>query len=192
MKITWHGGSTIELETKKQRAILNPTDKKQSEKVQLVVHGLTDDKHLTPEEALMVDWPGEYDTSGFTFRGVEVHGKKDSTTVYSFQSSAGNVAWMGELAEYPDEATVESLGEVHVLIVPVGGKDVLDAKNAFKLVEQLEPLVVIPVCYGDKRDGLPAFLKEMDVKHPEAQKNYECKKSVLGGDQMELIILDAV
>jgi L-ascorbate metabolism protein UlaG (beta-lactamase superfamily) len=191
MKITWHGGSTIELETRKQRAILNPIDEKQTEKVKLVVHGLTDKKHITPEEALMVDWPGEYDMTGFAFKGVEVHGKEKTSTVYSFQSKAGNVLWLGELSDYPDDAVIEAIGEVHILIIPVGAKDVLDAKKAYKLVEQLEPLVVIPICFGEERDGLSAFLKEMEVKLPEAQKSYECKKSVFGGDQMELVILEA-
>ncbi len=192
MKITWHGGSTIGLETKKHRAVLNPIDKTQSEKVQLVVHSLTDKKHITPEEALMVDWPGEYDTSGFAFKGIEVHGKESSSLIYSFQSEGGNIAWMGDLADYPDDEAIKALGEVHVLIVPVGANDVLNAKDAFKLVEKVEPTTVIPVCYGDEREGLTAFLKEMDVKHPEAKKNFECKKSLLGGDQMDLVILDVV
>lgn len=192
MKITWHGDSTIELENQKMLTVLNPQSDKQLENAQLVLYSKTDEKNRGTDEGLMIDWPGEYDTAGFTFKGVEIHGKNGSTIAYSFQSEAGNVTWMGDVSEMPSESTLEALGEVHVLIVPVGGGDVLDAKTAFKLVESLEPMVVIPICYGDKREGLQSFLKEMDVKLPDAQKRYECKKSVLGSEQMDLVILEEV
>jgi len=192
MNISWHGGSTVEISHRKQRAILNASDKKQLENAHLVVYGQTDEKNVGSEEGLLVDWPGEYDTSGFVFKGIEHHDNKGAMIAYTFQTPAGNVAWMGEIEEYPNEAFIESVGEVHVLIVPVGDKGVMKAKDAFRLVEALEPLVVIPICHGDKHDGLQAFLKEMDVPHPEAQKSFELKKSLFGEGQMDLVILEAV
>jgi len=191
MNISWLGGSTVQLKNKKQRAILNPTEKAQVGDAQVVLHDHTDDKHDAPDEGILVDWPGEYDTSGFSFRGVEQHAEKGTTISYNFQSKDGNVAWMGELSEYPDKDFIEAMGEVHVLVLPVGDKDVLSAKDAFRLVEALEPMVVIPICYGDKREGLNSFLKEMDVKHPEAQKSFDYKRSSLHSDQMELVILES-
>jgi len=189
MKIVWHGGSKVEMATKKSKVILNPDKKDNLKDVQIIAYDKTDDKHQQEEGSLMVDWPGEYDKANISFKGIECLVKKNPHLIYNFTFKSGNVAWMGDLAEYPSEKVIEKLGEVHVLLVPVGGGDVLDAKNAFKLVEALEPMVVIPICYGDKRDGLSPFLKEMDVKHPEAQKSFDFKRSSLNSEQMELVIL---
>lgn len=190
MQITWRGGSTVELKDRKTRALLNPDAKMDLEDAQVIVYDRSDDKHERVEGALMVDWPGEYDKAGYSFKGVESLGKDSNNIAYSFTFPEGNVAWVGEMSEYPSEKFIEELGEVHVLLVPVGGGDVLNAKYAFRLVEALEPMVVIPVCYGDKREGLSAFLKEMDVKHPEAQKSYDFKRSALSLDNMELVLLE--
>lgn len=191
MQIVWHGGSTIELSEKKSKVILNPPAKMDLKGYQVVAYDVTDEKHPTSEGVLMVDWPGEYDTAGFAFRGVESQQGKKAMMAYSFQSKDGNVAWMGEMSEYPSEEFIETLGEVHVLILPVGDKGVLKAKDAYRLVEALEPLIVIPICFGGDHDGLSGFLKEMDVKMPEVKKSFEFKKSALGGEEaMELVVLE--
>ena len=157
---------------------------------QVLVYDHTDDQRKDTDGQISIDWPGEYDVSGFMMRGVESHSEKKSNILYVFHSRDGNVAWMGEMADYPSDEVIESLGEVHVLILPVGGKDVLTAKNAYRLVEALEPLIVIPICFGGDREGLSAFLKEFDVKMPEVRKSYEFKKSALGGEEaMELVVL---
>lgn len=189
MQILWHGGSTVELKGKKTSVFLNPGDKHDITNAQVIVYDQTDEKRSSSDDCLMVDWPGEYDKAGYLFRGVENSGKKNANISFAFSFPDGNISWVGEMAEYPSEQFIEQLGEVHVLLVPVGGGDVLKAKDAFRLVEALEPMVVIPICYGDKRDGLSPFLKEMDVKHPEAQRSYELKRSDLSMDKMELIIL---
>lgn len=190
MQIRWQGGSTVELTHKKSRVILNPGSKVDLKGYQVIAYDLTDEKHTKPEGALMVDWPGEYDVGGFIFRGFESFAKKDSVIAYTFFSSLGNITWLGEMAEYPSDEFIEELGEVHVLIIPVGGKDVLSGKDAYRLVEALEPLVVIPMCYGEDREGLSSFLKEMDVKMPTPQKSYEFKKTELSEENMELVLLE--
>jgi L-ascorbate metabolism protein UlaG (beta-lactamase superfamily) len=189
MQISWHGGSTVELSHKKAKAILNPDAKMDLKNFQVVLYDKTDEKHEKGSADLMVDWPGEYDVSGFIFQAVESHVKKP-VIAYTFFSPQGNVSWLGEMNEYPSDEFIEELGEVHVLIVPVGGKDVLNAKDAYRLVEALEPLVVIPICYGEDREGLSAFLKEMDVKMPEPKKSYEFKKTELSAENMELVLLE--
>lgn len=189
MNISWFGGSSVELSLKKNRVLLNPTSKADLNHVSMLLYDRTDEKRKTSEEVVVIDWPGEYDRAGFVFRGLEFF-QKPPVISYVFHTQEGNIAWLGEMKEYPSEEFIESLGEVHVLILPVGDKDVLSAKDAFKLVEELEPLVVIPMCYGGNRDGLSEFLKELDVKMPTPQRSYELKKSALNTENMELVILE--
>ena len=188
MQIIWHGGSTIELSEKKKSLFLNP-QKTQIKEASVVVFDRTDPKNDVGEGSHLVDWPGEYDVSGFSFRSIENQEKKGSVLASIFHTHDGDIAWMGEMKEYPSEAFLEELGEAHVLILPVGDNDVLSAKDAYRLVEAIEPLIVIPICYGDGREGLSAFLKEMDVKMPQAVKSFEVKKAALNEEQMDLVIL---
>lgn len=173
---------------KKKSLFLNP-QKAQLKDPSVAVFDRTDPKQDVPEGSHLMNWPGEFDVSGFSFRSIENHEKKGSVIASVFHTPDGDVAWLGEMKEYPSESFLEELGEVHVLMVPVGDKDVLSAKDAYRLVEAIEPLVVIPICYGDGREGLSAFLKEMDVKMPEAVKYFEPKKSALSEEQMDLVIL---
>lgn len=189
MKIVWHGGSTIELKIGASSVILNPTSEKQIEGMKAAIYDTTQESLPKVEGAMAIDWPGEYDVSEFSFKAIEVHGKKGSQIIYNFFSESGNVAWMGELQEYPDEKLIESLGDIHALIVPVAGDNVLTAKDAFRLVEAVEPMVVIPVCFDANKDGLAAFIKEMDVEKPSPTKSFELKRSALSGEQMDLVIL---
>ena len=191
MQIVWHGGSTVELTHKKSKAILNPLAKTNLKDFQVVVYDRSDEAHKAGGEGLLVDWPGEYDVAGFSFQGYERIGKSGPVISYTFFSPQGNVTWLGEMVQYPTDDFIEALGEVHVLLIPVGGKDVLSPKDAYRLVEALEPMIVIPICYGEDRGGLPDFLKEMDVKMPETKKSFEFKKNDLSSDNMELVLLEA-
>lgn len=190
MQISWYGNSTVEFKQKKSSLLLNANKDTKADSPNVLVFDRTDEKNPDLEDGLMVDWPGEYDTAGFSFKGHEVNEKDGDKIIYTFHMSEGNVAWLGEISEYPSAELIKAMGEIHVLMLPVGGKDVLNAKDAFKLVEELEPMVVIPISYGDKRGGLSDFLKEMDVKHPAAQKSFDFKRSNLSEDKMDLVILE--
>ena len=74
---------------------------------------------------------------------------------------------MGHIQDVLDEAQLEGIGVVDILIVPVGGNNyTLDAHAAVKIVNQIDPRIVIPVHYADKavkydvaQDDLSSFLK---------------------------------
>jgi L-ascorbate metabolism protein UlaG (beta-lactamase superfamily) len=83
---------------------------------------------------------------------------------------AGNIS--GKL----DADQVENLGQVDVLVVPVGGHGLtLDAEGAAAVVTQLEPSYVVPVHFDDgvtkypmPQDKPEVFFKEMGV-NPEPE-----------------------
>ncbi|MDO8599682.1 MAG: MBL fold metallo-hydrolase [bacterium] len=117
-----------------------------------------------------VTGPGEYEAKGVMVTGIAVGGR----TIYRMQVEELSLAHLGNLAAKLDEATLEQLGDVHVLLVPVGGKTVLSAKQAAEVIEQIEPRIVIPIQYklpgaSLPYDGIEAFCKEMGVsaKAPE-------------------------
>ena len=79
-----------------------------------------------------------------------------------------SVCHLGSLGSVLADDQVEELGNVDVLLVPVGGGATVDATAAAEIVRQLEPKVIIPMHFktqaGDS-DLAPVdrFLKEMGL-----------------------------
>ncbi len=78
--------------------------------------------------------------------------------------------------------------------MPVGGKSVLSADQAAKLIGQIEPRIVIPIQYqssGMKSSysGLEPFLKAMGGKALEPQEKFKIVKKDLPTDDTQVVIL---
>ena len=83
-------------------------------------------------------------------------------------------------------------------MIPVGGCETLDSKEAAKLVSQIEPKIVIPMDYKipgfkDKTEDLKEFLKVMGIDSKEAIFKLNIKKKdLLMKEGTEVIILKNV
>jgi L-ascorbate metabolism protein UlaG (beta-lactamase superfamily) len=129
------------------------------------------------KEPYVVDGPGEYEVAGVTVTGLptfhdakqgEVHGRN---TVYVIELDDVRVCHLGDLGHALAADMLEAIGNIDVLLVPVGGGNTLEAAGAAEVVRQVEPRVVIPMHYALpalKTELAPVerFLKEMGV--PEA------------------------
>ncbi len=136
-----------------------------------------------PADAMLFDTPGEYEVRGATIVGVPARLHIDEGghrgTAFSVVIDGVNVVVTGNLSGKLDDDQVENLGQIDVLVVPVGGHGLtLDAEGAAALVTQLEPSYVIPVHYDDgvteypvPQDNADPFLKEMGST-PEAQSKF--------------------
>ena len=79
---------------------------------------------------------------------------------------------MGALGHELKKETLEKIGEIDVLMIPVGGTHSIDAKLATKVIASIEPGIVIPMSYKTKEtkgaledlDKLKKFLDEMGVE----------------------------
>jgi L-ascorbate metabolism protein UlaG (beta-lactamase superfamily) len=123
--------------------------------------------------AKLFDGPGEYEVKGATIIGVPARLHIDETghrcCVYSITIDGVNVVVVGNIAGKLDADQIENLGQVDVMVVPVGGHGLtLDAEGAAAVVTQLEPSYVVPVHYDDGVTKYPmpqstvdTFLKEM-------------------------------
>src|SRR2546421_6123443 len=90
-----------------------------------------------------VSGPGEYE-----LRGVSVYGvAAGEVTIMRVEVDDVRVAALGRLHRQLTEDEVDALGHVDVLAVPVGGGDALAATEATRLVNTIEPAIVVPVRY---------------------------------------------
>ncbi|MCP5038763.1 MAG: MBL fold metallo-hydrolase [Rhodobacteraceae bacterium] len=90
--------------------------------------------------------------------------ERGDNTAFSFGLDGIDVAHMGDIGHALTDEQLAELGRVDVLLVPVGGGSTVDAKGAYRIVEQLQPKVVIPMHYKTDRiaadlDGVQAFTK---------------------------------
>jgi len=78
----------------------------------------------------------------------KVEGKaRGLNAIFLVEASGVRIAHLSDIGDVPPEETIQALGPVDVLLVPVGGVHGIDAADATRVVERLRPAVVIPIHY---------------------------------------------
>jgi L-ascorbate metabolism protein UlaG (beta-lactamase superfamily) len=78
----------------------------------------------------------------------KVQGKERGlNAVFLVEASGIRIAHLSDVGDMPPEETIQALGRVDVLLVPVGGGHGLDATDATRVVERLKPAIAIPIHY---------------------------------------------
>ncbi len=140
-----------------------------------------------------IDGPGEYERGGIFIRGFASEGEGASqNTIYTLTIDGINICHLGLLKNPALPAdTVEDLGAIDLLFVPIGGGQVLDPKAAAKLATSLEPKMIVPVmCDLDDGSALKIFLKEIGGGGDSLDK-LTIKRKDLEGKEEEVVVLKA-
>ena len=117
---------------------------------------------------------GEYEIGELFVTGIPMHVydeerervRKNVAYLFEYPNHL-TVLHLGNLHQAPDQATIEQLGEVQVLLTPVEGGQGDQMMDAVALVE---PNYVVPM-HADgaaESDSLDRFLKAMGISRPEA------------------------
>ena len=149
----------------------------------------------------IIEGPGEYEIKGIFIQGISsfhdnVQGKeRGENTIYTLESEGIKICHLGDLGqkELTDEQ-LEKIGAIDILMIPVGGIYTISAKEAAKIISQVEPKIVIPMHYHIpklkiKLEGLDKFLKMMGVKAPEVSKKLSISQRNLPSEGMKIIVL---
>lgn len=151
-------------------------------------------------EAYEIRGPGEYEIAGVSVVGVPTYhdaekgARSGRNTVYVIEIDDVRVCHLGDLGHKLDDAEAEAVSSPDVLLVPVGGRTVINAAQAAEVVRQLEPRFVVPMHYAIpglklELDPIDRFLKEMGVTAAEAQPKLSVQKSA-GEYETKLVILE--
>ncbi len=141
-------------------------------------------------EPKLVTRPGEYEISGVliigmtTFHDNEGGKNRGKNTIYVIEVDELSICHLGDLGHVLTTKQVETLDNIDILLLPVGGISTIDAPRAAEVIRQLEPKVVVPMHYKTealKRELEPVerFLKEMGGKQVESQPKLSCTKANL-------------
>ena len=91
---------------------------------------------------------------------------------------------LGDLGHVLSDGQVEEIGNVDVLLLPVGGVSTIGAAMAAEVIRQLEPKAVIPMHYqtpaiNRELEPVEKFLKEMGMESGEPRPKLSISKSNL-------------
>jgi hypothetical protein len=151
------------------------------------------------DSAFMIDGPGEYEVKGVHVQGIPSlttkEGKKTQNTIYSIEAEDIQVCALGNLqqAELTEEQ-IEKIGNVDILMCPVGDGTAVDAKEALKVMSQIEPSIVIPTNYQVPKlkmnlGALEEFLKAAGVGPIEPLPKLTIKKKEISAEEAKIIVL---
>jgi len=141
-------------------------------------------------EPRLITGPGEYEISGVliigmaTFHDEEKGSKRGKNTAYLMEVDEISVCHLGDLGHVLTAEQVEEIGNVDVLLLPVGGVSTINAPKAAEVVRQLEPKAVVPMHYktpalNRELESVDRFLKEIGVREVESQAKLSFTKSSL-------------
>ena len=89
------------------------------------------------------------------------------------------------------------MGNVHILLIPIGGTSTLNAVQAAEMVNPIEPNIVIPMHYMTessiiKLDPLNKFLKEMGLSNIEPVDSYKVTNPRNLPEETQVVVLEVL
>jgi L-ascorbate metabolism protein UlaG (beta-lactamase superfamily) len=220
MTIQWYGHACFKITTRWTPPgspqseeivfVIDPFDKKIGLRppggkadVVLVTHDHDDHNNAgaLSGDPLVISGPGEYDVKGVFIKGLGAyHDMKEGrergrVTMYVLEMEDLKICHLGDFGQ--EELTEEQLaqiGDIDILMVPVGGVYTIDAEGAQKIANQIEPAIIIPMHYhvpglSVKLEKVEEFLKAMGVKDPETLARVTLKKKDINPEETKIVVM---
>ena len=203
MQITYLGHSSFKIKTKTAVLVTDPYFSqvgfkmpKVEAEIVTVSHDHYDHNFVKAVKGrpFVITGPGEYEIKEVGIHGWVTH--HDNNTVYLITAEDLTVCHLGDLGHQLSARMVEEMGEIDVLLIPVGGQFTIGPKRAIEIITQVEPRIVIPMHYRTKRHqtkglskllSVNAFLKQIGVEYKKEEKLVVSKSGL--EEEMEVVVL---
>ena len=218
MIIQWLGRSCFKIQTKngsdESTVVIDPFDDNTSglkmPRIQADILLMTHNHHdhnnaeAIKGEPFMIVNPGEYEYHGVFAYGIpafhdDKQGKERGlTNIYKIITEEMSIVHLGDLGQALNDEQLERLGNVDILMIPVGGKYTINSEKANEVISQLEPRFVIPMHYkmDDEKAGadevidtLDKFLKSSGLPSEKMEKFKISKKDLISQTETKIIAL---
>ena len=209
MKITWLGHAAFLVETGGVSIVTDPYDESvgygpitQPVDIATVSHDHGDHNYVKglAGSPVTIKGPGVHEARGVTFRGIatyhdDSHGsQRGANTIFVMEIENLSLCHAGDLGHLLSADQVAEIGKVDILLLPVGGTYTTDARQATRVVEDLDPRLVIPMHFKtDVLDfpitGVEPFLQGKQATRFEKSCSLEINADTLPG-QREIVVLD--
>jgi len=215
MDITYLGHSSFRIKTKTAVVVTDPFDPAMTGlkysgvdgDIVTVSHNHRDHNAVDKVAGVkrVVDGPGEYEISGVSIIGYpsfhdnEQGAKKGKNTIYVMEAEGLRLVHLGDLGHTLSEDLINEIGDVDVLMIPVGGEFTIGPKEAAEIVGEIEPFFVIPMHYMQeglnketfaKLEPVETFLKESGLTVERTPKFTIKKEDILEDQNTKAIVLE--
>lgn len=151
--------------------------------IHICLFGLGESVSGLSDDIFLVNYPGEYDVKDVMIKGIQ-DGKY---IIYKLDIFGEKIVYLEGLDNVNiDDQKLEQLGEAHVLIISIS-KDDIDVKSAAKIINRIEPRLVIPMNY--KEEELAQFLKILGVDHQVEEESIQMQSDSLSEDSLSVKVL---
>ncbi|MEM1608836.1 MAG: MBL fold metallo-hydrolase [Ignisphaera sp.] len=177
--VRWHGHACFEIVTSKGTVIvLDPHDgysiglkpPRVQADIVLITHEHFDHNAYAvvakPSATVLSMFVGEKAVNDVMIKGFKAYHDREKgkrrgrVSIYKVYADNISFVHLGDLGHELDNTYKNVLGDIDVLMIPVGGTYTIDPKSAWNVIELLTPKVVIPMHYWVKGLNLP--LKAVD------------------------------
>lgn len=202
MELTWYGLSCFRLTERGQATVVtDPYGKVGLPELKLKADILTishdADGHNNAKSVSGVQHaltgPGEYEIGGVFVTGITTSNGNGKNVSFAYEYDGLTVAHLGDISKIPTQSQLDALGQVDILLLPVGGGGTINGSQAAELVSMVEPNIVVPMHYKLPKlkielEEVERFLKEMGVNEPEIEETLKIKRSSLP-EETQIVLL---
>jgi len=174
MKIKWFGQSCFMITSENGTKVLTDPFKKmlgyKLPEIEANIvstsheHGDHNNINAVKSSFVHINELGEFSEDGIEIKGMETFhdkfsgSKRGKNTVYNFKIDEINICHCGDLGHILSSNQIEEIGNVDILLLPVGGLATINAFDAAQVIKQLNPTIVIPMHYRTKALGLIGYI----------------------------------
>lgn len=216
MDITWYGLSCFRIRENGVTVVCDPFDKSVGKIMPRVKADIVTVSHGRPGHnsvervsgtPKILDGPGEYEVNNVFVTGLTTYHRRGTASanernvIYFLDFGGFTVGHLGDLGEVPSQSEIEelNLGEIDILMVPVGGGETLDPTRAVDVIGMFEPKLVAPMHFQDPEltakwaqdlEPVDNFLRALGATAPEPQTMLRVSKTSLP-EETEVVLFTA-
>jgi len=208
IKISWYGQSCFLIETPKKKILTDPFYEQMGYPMPNIAADLVTVTHqhrdhnavnTVPGEPKVIQTTGVHTVDDINITGIKsFHDKTNGSQrgkniIFVIQVDGFRICHLGDLGHLLDKSTLDQIGKVDVLLIPVGGYYTIDAGEAKEFVAQINPTYVVPMHY--KTDYIKSPISPVDEflkLYPNylKQKQLEISAGKLPDKRPQVILLD--
>ncbi len=152
----------------------------------LVSHDHADHNHVQGLKGSPAVLKGSGEVKGVQVTGVEsFHDESEGSErgrnmLFAFTIDDIRVCFVGDLGHQLSKEQLAAIGDVDLLLVPIGGTFTLDHLGAASLIEAASPKAVIPMHFKNKKCNLPIAPPDKFLSHMLSVKQLQQSEIELG------------
>jgi L-ascorbate metabolism protein UlaG (beta-lactamase superfamily) len=121
---------------------------------------------VSKQGTVVIKTPGEHPIKGIAVKGIAAFhdnaqgAMRGENIIFTVKMDGISFCHLGDLGHLLSEEQLREIGDVDVLLIPVGGHYTIDANEAAQIMDRINPRIVIPMHY--KIEGLTVDIADAE------------------------------